>query len=295
MEFIYQANELKSATNARKNTFLLTNGLGGYASVTGIYSAPRCDQGILVAAEKAPNVRVNMVHRISEKLYCGEKQYFLSSQSFADNTDYEDGYRWQKKFAFDYTPFWQYEVDEVLVERHLCMAYGENTSAVLYHIENNGYEPCTLVLRPYFKFAPREEAVRQRKRLLYAGGVVVEGERRVKILTDADLFETEPDTQWLDYPEDAKDGRPAKGMAFGCCEITKTVEAGETVDFEVVFTTEKTAISGWKKWKRPASSGIRLPVSWSWMRMLLLPVVIPQVARPFWPATPCSAIGDGIR
>ena len=246
MEFIYQANELKSATNARKNTFLLTNGLGGYASVTGIYSAPRCDQGILVAAEKAPNVRVNMVHRISEKLYCGEKQYFLSSQSFADNTDYEDGYRWQKKFAFDYTPFWQYEVDEVLVERHLCMAYDENTSAVLYHIENNGYEPCTLVLRPYFKFAPREEAVRQRKRLLYAGGVVVEGERRVKILTDADLFETEPDTQWLDYPEDAKDGRPAKGMAFGCCEITKTVEAGETVDFEVVFTTEKTATSGWK-------------------------------------------------
>ena len=214
--------------------------------MTGIYSAPRCDQGILVAAEKAPNVRVNMVHRISEKLYCGEKQYFLSSQSFADNTDYEDGYRWQKKFAFDYTPFWQYEVDEVLVERHLCMAYGENTSAVLYHIENNGYEPCTLVLRPYFKFAPREEAVRQRKRLLYAGGVVVEGERRVKILTDADLFETEPDTQWLDYPEDAKDGRPAKGMAFGCCEITKTVEAGETVDFEVVFTTEKTATSGWK-------------------------------------------------
>ena len=246
MEFIYQANELKSATNARKNTFLLTNGLGGYASVTGIYSVPRCDQGVLVAAEKAPNVRVNMVHRISEKLYCGENQYFLSSQSFADDTDYEDGYRWQKKFAFDYTPFWQYEVDEVLVERHLCMAYGENTSAVLYHIENNGYKPCTLVLRPYFKFAPREEAVRQRKRLLYAGGVVVEGERRVKILTDGDLFETEPDMQWLDYPEDAKDGRPAKGMAFGCCEITKTVEAGETVDFEVVFTTEKTAISGWK-------------------------------------------------
>ena len=159
MEFIYQANELKSATNARKNTCLLTNGLGGYASVTGVYSVPRCDQGILVAAEKAPNVRINMVHRISEKLYCGEKQYFLSSQSFADNTDYEDGYRWQKKFAFDYTPFWQYEVDEVLVERHLCMAYGENTSAVLYHIENNGYEPCTLVLRPYFKFAPREEEI----------------------------------------------------------------------------------------------------------------------------------------
>ena len=246
MEFIYQANELKSATNARKNTFLLTNGLGGYASVTGVYSAPRCDQGILVAAQKAPNVRINLVHRISEKLYCGEESYYLSSQTFADGTSYEDGYRWLRKFAIDYTPMWQYEVGDVLVERHLCMAYGENSAAVTYHIENNGYRPCTLVLRPYFKFAPKEEAVRQRKRLLYAGGVVVEGNHRVKILTDGDLFETEPDTQWLAYAEDAKDGRPDKGMAFGCCEITMTVEAGETADYEVVFTAEKNTVSGWR-------------------------------------------------
>ena len=246
MEFIYQANELKSATNARKNTFLLTNGLGGYASVTGVYSAPRCDQGILVAAEKAPNVRINLVHRISEKLHCGDESYFLSSQAFADETPYEDGYRWLRKYAIDYTPAWEYEVDGVQVERHLCMEYGKNTSAVLYHIENNSYQPCTLVLRPYFKFAPKEEAVRQSKQLYYAGGVVVSDERRVKILTDGDLFETESDIQILAYAEDAKDGRPEKGMAFGCCEITKTVEAGETADLEVVFTAEKNAPSGWK-------------------------------------------------
>ena len=245
MEFIYQANELKSATNARKNTCLLTNGLGGYASVTGIYSVPRCDQGILVAAEKAPNVRINLVHRISEKLFCGENAYYLSSQAFADGTPYEDGYRWLRKYAMDYTPLWEYEVDGVRVERHLCIKHGENTAAVVYHIENYSYAPCTLVLRPYFKFAPKEDALRQRKRLLYAGGVVVEGDRRVKILTDGDLFETEADTQWLAYAEDAKDGRPEKGMAFGCCEITKTVEAGETADLEVVFTTEKMAASGW--------------------------------------------------
>ena len=86
MEFIYQANELKSATNARKNTFLLTNGLGGYASVASVFSVPRCDQGILVSAKKAPNVRINLVHRISERLYCGQQAYFLSSQTFADVT-----------------------------------------------------------------------------------------------------------------------------------------------------------------------------------------------------------------
>ena len=245
MEFIYQANELKSAANARKNTCLLTNGLGGYASVTGVFSTPRCDQGILVAAEKAPNVRINLVHRISEKLYCGDGEYFLSAQAFADTTPSEDGYRWLEQYAMDYTPVWNYEVDGVTVERHLCMEHGKNTSAVLYHIENNGYAPCTLVLRPYFKMAPREEAVRMRKRLYYAGGVVVCDDHRVKILTDGDLLETEADSQWLAYAEDAKDGRPAKGMAFGCCQIVKTVEAGETADLEVVFTTEKKAASGW--------------------------------------------------
>ena len=246
MEFIYQANELKSATSARKNTFLLTNGLGGYASMTGVYSAPRCDQGILVSAQKAPNVRINLVHRISERLYCGENAYFLSTQTFADGTPSEEGYRWLRKYAMDYTPAWEYEVDNVQVERHLCMEHGKNTVAVLYHIENYSHEPCTLVLRPYFKMAPKEEAVRQRKRLYYAGGVVVEGEHRVKILTDGDLLETDPDCQFLAYPEDAKDGRPMRGMSFGCCEILKTVEAGESADLEVVFTAEKQAVSGWK-------------------------------------------------
>ena len=246
MEFIYQANELKSATNARKNTFLLTNGLGGYASATGIFSAPRCDQGILVAARKAPNVRINLVHRISETLCCGDGEYFLSSQDFADGTPYEDGYRWLRKYTMHYTPRWEYDVDGVVVERRLCMEHGKNTAAVCYRIENNSYKDCTLVLRPYFKMAPKEEAVRQRKQLYYAGGVVVSGEHRVKILTDGDLFETEPDTQWLAYSEDAKDGRPGKGMTFGCCQITRTVEAGETVCLEVVFTAEKSAASGWK-------------------------------------------------
>ena len=246
MEFIYQANELKSATSARKNTCLLTNGLGGYASVTGVYSTPRADQGILVAAQVAPNVRINLVHRMSERLCFGDREYFLSSQAFADGTPYEDGYRWLRKFAMDYTPVWDYDVDGVTVERHLCMEHGKNTAAVLYHLENNSYETCTLVLRPYFKMAPKEEAVRLQKRLCYAGGVVVSGDYRVKIQTDGDLFETEVDRQLLEYAEDAKDGRPGKGMAFGCCEIIKTLEAGETADLEVVFTTEKLAPKGWE-------------------------------------------------
>ena len=87
MKLMYQKAELLSREEAERNTFLLTNGLGGYMSVSSVFSAPRCDQGILVAAVKAPNERISMVHRLSETLILGEKCVFLSSQHFADGSE----------------------------------------------------------------------------------------------------------------------------------------------------------------------------------------------------------------
>ena len=46
MEFLYGKQDLRTLTRAQENTFLLTNGLGGYASVTGAFSVPRSDQGL---------------------------------------------------------------------------------------------------------------------------------------------------------------------------------------------------------------------------------------------------------
>ena len=132
MEFVYRAEEWNSA----ENTFLLTNGLGGYTSVTGAFSVSRCDQGILIAAQTAPNVRLNLVHRIREKLCLGTQAQFLSTQKFADGKPPEDGIRWLRRYTMAETPCWEYAVEGISVERRLCMAYGQNTSAVLYHIEN---------------------------------------------------------------------------------------------------------------------------------------------------------------
>ena len=84
MRFISGKQDLRSGIRAQENCFLLTNGLGGYVSVTNAFSVPRCDQGILVAAVKAPNERITMVHRLSETLKVGDRKVFLSTQDFAD-------------------------------------------------------------------------------------------------------------------------------------------------------------------------------------------------------------------
>ena len=64
MKYQYSQAELQFSAAANENTFLLCNGLGGYCSVSAGFSAPRADQGILVAAIKAPNERITMVHHL---------------------------------------------------------------------------------------------------------------------------------------------------------------------------------------------------------------------------------------
>ena len=76
MTFVYGKQNMRTLERAQENNFLLTNALGGYASVTAGYGVPRCDQGLLVAAVKAPNVRINMVHRLQENT-TNSKQSFL--------------------------------------------------------------------------------------------------------------------------------------------------------------------------------------------------------------------------
>lgn len=75
MRFVFGKQELRTIERSQESCFLLSNGLGGYASLTAAYSANRCDQGLLIAAVRAPNERLTMVHRMSEKLSLDGREY----------------------------------------------------------------------------------------------------------------------------------------------------------------------------------------------------------------------------
>ncbi len=244
MKFVFGKQQLRTLERAQEHSFLLTNGLGGYASVTAAFSAPRCDQGLLVAAVQAPNVRINMVHRVKETLKIGENEVTLSSQSFADKRENEAGYVHLSSFSCENGPVWVYNVGGVQVTRRCAMAYGENTSALLYTIENRSGEPCTFRAVPYLKFAPKEQVLRRKKQFSYAGGRIRSGKYSLYITTNGTLEGISPDWQQLAYPEDKKDGRPAKGLTCAICAVTQAVLPGDTVGMEVVFSMEKKALSG---------------------------------------------------
>ena len=245
MRFICGKQEMRSLTRAQENSFLLTNGLGGYASVTAAFSVNRCDQGILVAAVKAPNERIAMVHRLKETLHLGSRAEFLSTQVFADKSEPEEGFRHLSCFTYEDTPCWTYHVEGVRVERRLCLDWEKNAAAVLYTIENLSDASCTLETVPFLKFAPKEDALRRRdRRFVYEDGKIVSGGRTLYMITDGTVAGCPLQWQMLSYPEDAKDGRPKHGLTAACCTVSRTVPAGETVSFEIVFSMDQESVSG---------------------------------------------------
>ena len=243
MRYFLGKQDMRTLQQAQEQCVLLTNGLGGYASVSAAFSVPRCDQGILVAAVKAPNVRISMVHRLREQLCLGDRKVYLSSQGFAGKGSQEEGFRHLTDFSLDVVPSWTYRLEGVTVKRTLCIQYGKNAAAVLYEIENLSDGDCVLHIDPFLKFAPKEAALEEKKAFAYSGGRVTDGTHTLYIHTDGKIRKRNTSWQKLAYPEDAKDGRPDKGLSACCCRILMEAPAGTTVKQAVVFSMEPETLS----------------------------------------------------
>ena len=239
MRYFLGNQDMQTLNQAQEQSVLLTNGLGGYASVTAAFSVPRCDQGILIAAVKAPNERISMVHRLRERLCFAKEKVFISSQGFAKRNGNEEGFRYLTDFTMDDVPVWTYRLRGVTIKRTLCVGWGKNSAAVLYEIENLSGEECKFQIDPFLKFAPKETALEEKKIYEYSRGSVTDGTHTLYIRTDAKLQKTYSSWQKLAYPEDAKDGRPAHGYCTCCCRITVTIPAGSTVKRGIVFSLEQ--------------------------------------------------------
>ena len=244
MKFVYSKQDFSSASRAQENCYLLSNGLGGFSDLTAAWSATRNDHALLMAARVAPNDRVNLVHRMSEEISVGEKSYWLSTQDFADGTPSEDGYRHISSFVCHYAPRWEYDAAGIHVTRRVALAYGKNSAAVLYRIENRSNVDCTFRAEPWFQMASKGDAPKKPFDIIYQNGLVTASGLSVWVRTDAALAEIPAAWQHLAYSYDKKDGRPESGWAASCCAVTKTVAAGETEEFEILFSVEEDCESG---------------------------------------------------
>jgi predicted glycogen debranching enzyme len=140
--------------------WLVTNGLGGYASGTLSGVITRRYHGYLVAALPAPFGRIMMLNDLVERLELPDGRFVqLAGEERADGPAKLDVMDYLAEFRLEAgTPIWRYEVGSLILEKRLVMPHGQNTAFLNYSVLS-GDEGVRLVLRPSFHFRPHEDPV----------------------------------------------------------------------------------------------------------------------------------------
>ncbi len=118
-----------------RREWLVTNGLGGYASGTLAGMNTRSYHGLLVAALNPPVDRTVLVGGLVEWATYDGHRYPLSTNEYADGTVDPQGYLHMQSFALEgMLPVWTFALADALLERRIWMAYGANTTYILYRL-----------------------------------------------------------------------------------------------------------------------------------------------------------------
>ncbi len=118
---------------AEQREWLVTNGLGGFASGTVAGVLTRRYHGLLVAALKPPLGRTLMVSKLEEVAeYDGQTCTLFTNRWGDDNVD-PHGYRHVDRFRLEGTvPVWTFAVGDALLEKRIWMHPGANATLVCY-------------------------------------------------------------------------------------------------------------------------------------------------------------------
>src|SRR4030088_1538122 len=142
--------------------WLVTNGLGGYASGTVSGAITRRYHGLLIAALPAPLGRMVMWSHVSEFLRFSDGDVVsLGGEERAGGQLDLHGADYLREFRLeDGLPVWTYHVRDLVLEKRVILPHLQNTVHVSYRILQGKTRP-RLELRPAFHFRHHETPVNE--------------------------------------------------------------------------------------------------------------------------------------
>jgi predicted glycogen debranching enzyme len=137
-------------TFLRSREWLVTNGLGGYASGTLLGIGTRRYHGLFIPNLPVPRGRTVLIPRLDEEVRGPSRRAQLGGAEFADDNAGEgEGHLFLKEFRQEWqTPVWLFEIDGHTLEKRILMPHGQNTAYIAYKLLS-GDGPLRLHLRPY--------------------------------------------------------------------------------------------------------------------------------------------------
>jgi predicted glycogen debranching enzyme len=137
---------------AEQREWLVTNGIGGFASSTVSGNLTRRYHGLLVAAMQPPAGRKQLVAKLDETAHYDARDYALGTNRWASGAIEPQGYVHIESFRLEgTTPVWRFAVGDALLEKCVWMNHGENTTYVQYTMLR-GNQSVELELKTYINY-----------------------------------------------------------------------------------------------------------------------------------------------
>lgn len=249
-ETLLGADRLHDLESAIQHEWLVTNGIGGYASgtVTGVNT--RRYHGLLVAALDPPLGRSVMLAKADEVVSVAGRDFAIGANEFQPDVIHPQGYSLLKSVHLEgQVPVFSYGIGPSVLEKRVWMAHGRNTTYVAY-THRSGNEPLTLniqlfsALRDFHGLVRGSDDARPEVALHEAGHATVtspENEMPLHlILTKGGSFAIKEEWYW-NYVY-----REERARALDCIEdlyhpVDCTVELAPGEDMVLIASVESLA------------------------------------------------------
>jgi len=238
-------------TVAESREWLVTNGIGGFASGTIAGHLTRRYHGLLMAALKSPLGRTLLLSKLEETVeYDGiypenGRFYELYCNRWSDGSIEPDGYKHLERFHLEgTTPVWTFAIGNALLEKRVWMQPGANTTYIQYKLVR-ATGPMTIDIRALVNYRDyhattimddRDVDIQEVENGLSL--VLEEGAAPFYLLTDS--AKITPQFDWYEdfllSIEDYRGQRDIQDDHMKAGRILKTLRLGES--FVVVASTE---------------------------------------------------------
>jgi predicted glycogen debranching enzyme len=233
---------------AEQREWLVTNGIGGFASGTVAGSATRRYHGILVAALNPPGGRTFIAGGLDEIVTIEAQTYPLATHRWASGAVSPQGYLLIQDFRLDGAiPVWTYQAGTARIEKSIWMRHGENTTYIQYTLLESASPGVALELKALVNYRDFHAAThagdwRMRIEPVQSGVCITAFQGAAPFYARCAGAASEPQHTWYRdfiFPCEGERGLDDREDQLYAARFVVEVRKGQTVT--MVFSTERDA------------------------------------------------------
>jgi predicted glycogen debranching enzyme len=144
---------LSNFESSIRKEWLVTNGLGGYASSTVLGINTRKYHGLLIAALHPPRDRRVFLSKLDEEIVLGDSAYQFGANEF-QSVIFPRGFDFLQEFSISPFPKYVYLANDVTVQKAVLMPYEKNCVIATYSISNKSSLEAKIRVWPLVSWRP---------------------------------------------------------------------------------------------------------------------------------------------